>query len=150
MHHRVLPPSLHCEKPLPELVNPASRFYVNTETRPWIHSPMAEPRRAGVNAFGFGGVNAHMILEEYKGVDPAKWRSMIRQWESELIVIQAETREKLQAAVAKMRRYVDAPWLELRDLAFTQNTRLTNVPFRVSIVAASPVDLKQKLERVEQ
>ena len=41
-----------------------SPFYLNTETRPWI-SPEGHPRRAGVSAFGFGGSNFHLILEEY-------------------------------------------------------------------------------------
>ena len=95
-------------------------------------------------------MNAHIILEEYRGVDSGKWRSLIRKWESELIVIEEETREKLQAAVSKMCGYVLAsPSLELRDLAYTQNSRLKRLPFRVSIVATSSADLKQKLERVE-
>jgi acyl transferase domain-containing protein len=151
LYHRVLPPTLNCRKPVAQLVHADSRFYVNTEVRPWIRSPMAEPRRAGINAFGFGGVNAHMILEEYKGGDPDKWRTLIRTWESELIVIEAETREKLQATVAKLRQYVvNAPWVQLRDLAYTQNTNLRKLPFRVSIVAASLADLDKKLQLVEQ
>ena len=41
-----------------------SPFYLSTETRPWIHGLREAPRRAGVSAFGFGGINAHVILEE--------------------------------------------------------------------------------------
>ena len=63
LHHRVLPPTLNCEEPNPELELERTPFYINTETRPWIHTPGA-PRRAGVNAFGFGGINAHAVLEE--------------------------------------------------------------------------------------
>ena len=62
LSNKVLGPSLHCEEPRAELID--APFYINTQTRPWIHNPALGPRRAGVNAFGFGGVNAHVVLEE--------------------------------------------------------------------------------------
>src|SRR3954470_10306728 len=61
LYHRLLPPTLNVEEPHPALA--ATRFYVNTAARPWI-SPQGTLRRAGVNAFGFGGINAHLVLEE--------------------------------------------------------------------------------------
>ncbi len=64
LYHKVLPPTLHCENPNPKFGFGKSPFYINTETRPWIHGA-ATPRRAGVSAFGFGGINAHAILEEH-------------------------------------------------------------------------------------
>jgi acyl transferase domain-containing protein len=64
LHYKVLPPTLHCENPNPKLELDKSPFYLNAETRPWIHGRLT-PRRAGVNAFGFGGINAHAILEEH-------------------------------------------------------------------------------------
>jgi acyl transferase domain-containing protein len=64
LHHRVLPPTLHCDNPHPKLELEKTPFYVNSEPRAWIHGGRA-PRRAGVNAFGFGGINAHAVMEEY-------------------------------------------------------------------------------------
>jgi len=61
VHHGVLPPTLHCEDPHPALAD--SRFAPVTEARPWP-SRGDTPRRAGVDAFGFGGINAHAILEQ--------------------------------------------------------------------------------------
>ena len=66
LYHKVLPPTLNCDEPNPKLELDKTPFYINTETRPWIHGA-STPRRAGVNAFGFGGINAHAILEEYTG-----------------------------------------------------------------------------------
>ncbi len=63
LHHRILPPTLHCENPNPRLGLENTRFYLNADARPWIHGART-PRRAAVNAFGFGGINAHAILEE--------------------------------------------------------------------------------------
>jgi acyl transferase domain-containing protein len=65
LHYKILPPTL-CEKPNPKFGLDQTPFYVNTEVRPWVHGA-PYPRRAGVNAFGFGGINAHAILEEYPG-----------------------------------------------------------------------------------
>jgi acyl transferase domain-containing protein/phosphopantetheinyl transferase (holo-ACP synthase) len=64
LHHKVLPPTL-CDEVHPELGLDATPFYVNNETRPWVHG-LSTPRRAGVNAFGFGGINAHAVLEEHR------------------------------------------------------------------------------------
>jgi acyl transferase domain-containing protein len=69
LHHRILPPTLHCDEPNPALELEKTPFFINTETRPWVHGQTDYPRRAGVNAFGFGGINSHVILEEHLGAE---------------------------------------------------------------------------------
>ena len=64
LHHKVLPPSLHCEHPSPDIDFVHSPLYVNTELKPWM-VPADFARRAAVSAFGFGGTNFHAVLEEY-------------------------------------------------------------------------------------
>jgi len=58
IHHGVLPPTLHCEDPNPALHE--TRFRVIGQAEPWARPP--QERVAAVNAFGFGGINAHMVL----------------------------------------------------------------------------------------
>src|SRR5271165_1923633 len=60
----VLPPSVHCEHPNPNVDFAHSPLYVNTELKPWT-MPKDGVRRAGVSAFGFGGTNFHLALEEF-------------------------------------------------------------------------------------
>ncbi|HKE75647.1 MAG TPA: beta-ketoacyl synthase N-terminal-like domain-containing protein [Acidimicrobiales bacterium] len=62
LHRGVIPPTLGCDDPHPDLE--PSRFRVVTEARPWPAGGGEGPRRVGINAFGFGGINAHVILEE--------------------------------------------------------------------------------------
>jgi acyl transferase domain-containing protein len=62
LHDRVLPPTLHVEEDPPALAG--TRLMLNRETRPWIHGG-PHLRRAGVSAFGFGGIDAHIVLEEH-------------------------------------------------------------------------------------
>jgi len=63
VHHGILPPTLHCDDPHPDLK--ATRFRPLDRAEPWPQSDT--PRRAGVNAFGFGGINAHVVLEQAPG-----------------------------------------------------------------------------------
>ncbi|NLD75115.1 MAG: 4'-phosphopantetheinyl transferase superfamily protein [Acidimicrobiales bacterium] len=62
VHHGELPPTLHVEDPNEALA--ATRFRLVTEVEPWEGDG---PRIAGVNAFGFGGINAHVVLSEAPG-----------------------------------------------------------------------------------
>lgn len=64
LYHRILPPTLNSDRPHPSLHLSETPFYLNPNARPWIHSH-AQPRRAGVSAIGFGGIHAHVVLEEF-------------------------------------------------------------------------------------
>ncbi|WP_336692614.1 type I polyketide synthase [Delftia acidovorans] len=62
LRHATLPPSLHFERPHPQIDFERSPFHVNTVAKPWPRA--ATPRRAGVSAFGIGGTNVHVVLQE--------------------------------------------------------------------------------------
>ncbi|MEQ9379383.1 MAG: beta-ketoacyl synthase N-terminal-like domain-containing protein, partial [Pirellulales bacterium] len=96
IHRKVLPPML-VDQPNPKVGFDKTPLYLNTEARPWIHRD-GEPRRAGVSAFGFGGTNFHVVLEEYCGdylQDDASFRD---DWPAELVVFRRKTREALGEA----------------------------------------------------
>ena len=62
LYHRRIPPTLHCENPSDALL--ASRFLPPQETIDWEESGL--PLIAGVDAFGFGGINSHAVLTAYE------------------------------------------------------------------------------------
>ncbi len=70
LHEKVLPPSLHFKDPNPKVDWATTPFKVNTELRDWAAGDV--PRRSGVSAFGFGGTNFHVALEEYV---PGRYRA---------------------------------------------------------------------------
>jgi acyl transferase domain-containing protein/phosphopantetheinyl transferase len=65
VHHGMLLPTLHCDDPHPALA--ATRFRTLDTARPWETTAEQPVRRAAVNAFGFGGINAHVVLEQAPG-----------------------------------------------------------------------------------
>lgn len=91
VHHGVLPPTLHCEEPHPALAR--TRFRTIAAAQDWGTGD-GRPRRAGVNAFGFGGINAHVVLEAPPGTD----RSPVTVREPEQVLrLAAGTPEELAA-----------------------------------------------------
>ena len=147
LYHKVLPPTINCEEPNPELGLDRSVFYINSETRPWIHGRKDSPRRAGINAFGFGGINAHAVLEEYTGGVEAETPSFCHRWDSEVFVLSGDTRPALLEEVRKIERFAtQVDTANLKDLAFTLNTDEFRSQ-RLTIVATSLGDLTEKLSR---
>ncbi|MGW1782435.1 beta-ketoacyl synthase N-terminal-like domain-containing protein [Streptomyces sp. NPDC002143] len=65
VHHRTLLPTLHCDDPHPALAR--TRFRTLEKATDWETGAGRPVRRAAVNAFGFGGINAHVVLEEAPG-----------------------------------------------------------------------------------
>lgn len=61
LYHDTMPPTLHCEKPIPDMRD--TRFAPVQEATSWSRTGL--PKIAAVNAFGFGGINAHVVLQGY-------------------------------------------------------------------------------------
>lgn len=74
LYHAKLPPTLHCEEPLDSMHE--TRFVPVQEARDW--DDMELPKRAGINAFGFGGINAHVVLEGLQGKATATGKRSLR------------------------------------------------------------------------
>ncbi len=164
LHYKTLPPTL-CDEVNPKLGIDGTPFYVNNETRPWIHRTDS-PRRAAIDAFGFGGINAHAILEEYpsgretklwtlgrlddptsvdRPVDPV-WKD----WPSELVVLAEADRSKLVIRIQKVRQLLEAePELNLADLAYSlyKTNPTDSAPCRLALIVNNLADLIKKLDQ---
>jgi acyl transferase domain-containing protein/phosphopantetheinyl transferase (holo-ACP synthase) len=116
IHHKTLPPTL-CERVNPDLGIEATPFYVNTKAAPWMVREGCV-RRAGVNAFGFGGTNSHAIVEEPPR--DAERQPRLTRWPAELCVWSAPDKPAL---VAK--------------LEATAKALATNPSWRIAEVAAA-------------
>ncbi|MCJ8350479.1 type I polyketide synthase [Moritella sp.] len=74
LHHKILPATIHIDKPSEALDIKNSPMYLNSETRPWMPREDGIPRRAGISSFGFGGTNFHIVLEEYRPSHDSAYR----------------------------------------------------------------------------
>src|SRR5690606_9670264 len=103
LHHKVLPPTL-CGTLNPELGIGATPLYVNTSARPWIARPQ-QPRRAGINSFGFGGINTHAVLEEAPAA--ARRPLSFSRRDCELCVFAGADEAELLAQLHQVQGYID-------------------------------------------
>jgi acyl transferase domain-containing protein/NAD(P)H-dependent flavin oxidoreductase YrpB (nitropropane dioxygenase family)/NAD(P)-dependent dehydrogenase (short-subunit alcohol dehydrogenase family)/acyl carrier protein len=156
LHHRILPATLGVDKPNPRAKFPETPFFVNTETRPWLENSGGVPRRAGVSAFGFGGTNFHVVMEEYTGGTDSRTAPRLR-WSHELFLYGGESRESLLDSLKTWDESLSVDVKpELRDLAYTawkqvaENGAATGTYLRLAIVASSLDDLRQKLKSARE
>jgi amino acid adenylation domain-containing protein len=112
LHHERIPPTLHFDEPNPAIDFARTPFFVEAAGREWKRGP--EVRRAAVSSFGFGGTNAHVILEEAPPQLPAP-----SQDDAELLVFSARTRDSLAQGAAAVLGALGASDTSLGDAAFT-------------------------------
>ena len=105
LQNKILPPTLKADDPDPDLALEKSPFFLNAKTRPWFRTNDS-PRRAGVSAFGFGGSNFHVVLEEYDARRPdVAWDGSI-----EILALSDETLATLKTAFQEIKtRLNDCP-----------------------------------------
>ena len=147
LHHQVLPPTL-CGSVNAELGIAETPFYVNTASLPWA-ARLGAVRRAGIDSFGFGGINVHAILEEAPA--QAQRPASAMPWPAELCVVSAPTREALIAKLARLATELDADAdAGLPQAAATLAARDGAEPVRIAIVAKDLAALRRSLEQAQR
>ncbi|HEX2798768.1 MAG TPA: type I polyketide synthase, partial [Thermoanaerobaculia bacterium] len=128
LRDRVLPPTLHFTAPNPHIDFAASPFFVSARRAPWSSDG---PRLAGVSAFGVGGTNAHVVLEEAPLEPPSEGLRS-----HHLFVLSAKTSAALDAATGNLAAHFAAhPDLEPGDVARTLQTGRRAFEHRRAFVA---------------
>ncbi|MDQ7810864.1 SDR family NAD(P)-dependent oxidoreductase [Amycolatopsis sp. A133] len=138
----VIPPNLHFEKPNPRIPFDRLPIRVPTEAVPFPERP--EPRRAGVNSFGFGGTNAHAILEQWPA--EAAGPAGTDDGRPVLLPLSARSPEALQSLVESYASLLEQPAVPpLRQIARAASRRRDHHPMRTFVVAAEPAEAAEKL-----
>jgi amino acid adenylation domain-containing protein/FkbH-like protein len=127
-----LPPILHYQTPNPKIDFANSPFYVNAKLTPWTEGRHGQPRRAGISAFGVGGTNAHVILEEAPAVI-----STPSPRANQIFLLSARTEEALAAAATNLANFAANPGdTKAADAAWT--LAIGRKPFRCRRAVAAP------------
>ncbi|SFC87958.1 type I polyketide synthase [Streptomyces aidingensis] len=157
LHHEEIPATLHLERPNPQLTDGGAELTVVTERQPWPRRGGERPRRAGVSAFGIGGTNAHVVLEEAPPqaaapgpAGPAEPSSEPRPAvRAEPLVWSARTAEAADRAAEALAGHLETTGDRLTDIAHTLATGRRVFAHRRMLVAGSAADAAGALRRGE-
>ncbi|WP_030719425.1 non-ribosomal peptide synthetase/type I polyketide synthase [Streptomyces griseus] len=151
--HRTIPPHINLEN-LNPAIDPATLPY-EIPTRPTAWPAHEGPARAGVNSFGFGGTNAHVVLEEAPPPllpDPGNAAaSSGRRWS--ILPLSARRPDALAAMAAGIRAELagdDGPAVDLDDLGHTLAHRRQHLPERLAVIHSSRTSLDEALAAHER
>lgn len=123
-----------------------SNLKIATSAEPWPSLPSGIPRRASVNSFGFGGSNAHVILENFQ---PGSRPNMSSGVSFTPLVFSAMSEQALQATLAAYSVYIEeTPDLSHRDLCYTLHAKRSTLPVRTAISAESLKDLAARIRKM--
>jgi acyl transferase domain-containing protein/NADPH:quinone reductase-like Zn-dependent oxidoreductase/thioesterase domain-containing protein/acyl carrier protein/SAM-dependent methyltransferase len=147
LKHRQIPPNLHFKNPNPNIDFSGLKLRVPTRLEPFPH-----PERrllSGINSFGFGGTNAHAILE----APPPGRRGAVRQPESGrpvLLALSARSPEALRATAQAYQSYLEGAGngsgFSLDDICYTAGDRRTHHRHRLALAAANRQDLIESIK----
>jgi len=149
LEHREIPPSLHFQRPNPHIPFDDLPLSVQQTLAPW-------PRKsgeifAGVNSFGFGGTNAHVIL----GAAPESATTSIETEDANssdaaafLLPLSARTPESLHALAGAYRQALSAEGAStsVRDFCYTASVRRSQHEHRLSLVGRTRAELSEHLD----
>lgn len=151
MKHAKLPGNLHFNKLNPYIQLEHSPFYILDGTRDWPfqtdEAGRRLPRCAGVSSFGFGGTNAHAVVQEY--VPGASRR--VRTDMPSLIVLSAKNADRLKAYARELSAFLARnQGLDLSRIACTLQTGREEMEERLAFAAVSLSELCGKLDAYAQ
>lgn len=149
MKYRQLVPSLHATSLNPNIDFENSPFVVQRELTDWKRGEY--PRRAGVSAFGAGGANAHVLIEEYIPADnnflddPNQANSN----KPAIIVLSAKTPQQLKQKAERLVTWIQGEEelsnRKLADMAYTLQIGREAMDERMAVIATTFAILEQKL-----
>lgn len=147
---KVVPPNTGCDRPHPELSGERPALRIMREAELWPDEALA---RAGVSAFGFGGINTHVTLEaadhsRRKSFTGFEQQRLSSAQDCELFLLQAADLNELAAQLDEILMLAnEISYAEMTDLAAHLANKLDgHKPLRAACVASTPQELEQAVK----
>ena len=146
-----IPPHLHLKQLNPYIELEKTPIEIPTQLQPW--SSVEQRRLAGVSAFGFGGTNAHVILEEA----PKQFKIQNSKVKSEdnpsrplhLLTLSAKTETALGDLVGSYQNHLESRRpLAIADVCFSANIGRSHFNNRLAIITSDQQELADKLAKI--
>ncbi|MEP1079780.1 thioester reductase domain-containing protein [Leptolyngbya sp. PL-A3] len=155
LQHQEIPPHLHLQELNPYISLAGTTFAIPTEPHPWT---VAGTRLAGISAFGFGGTNCHLVLEEAHPdfnapVDKNEFNQQLTlpiaplpERPLHLLTLSAKHEQALRDLATSYQNFLAThPPAALADICFTANTGRSHFDHRLAVVAGSTQELQERL-----
>jgi acyl transferase domain-containing protein/D-arabinose 1-dehydrogenase-like Zn-dependent alcohol dehydrogenase/acyl carrier protein len=148
MQHGELPPIIHQQQENPYIDLADSPFYLVKQRTPWPRlrdgDGRAVPRRAGISSFGFGGANAHVVLEEYLAPQPLP-RTASGPF---LLVLSARNEERLREQARNLAEHLSRTQPspeQLADIAYTLQVGREAMAARLALLVSNGEEAAARL-----
>ncbi|MEO7732122.1 MAG: type I polyketide synthase, partial [Kofleriaceae bacterium] len=139
LEHRVVPPTLHGDAPNPAIAFDALNLRVVREP---LALPADGPIHAGVNSFGWGGTNAHVVL---RSAPPATREARAADGAPIVVPLSAHSAEALRQRARDLGAVIASGAVTLEDLAATLAWKRDLFRCRAAVVASSAAELGTRL-----
>ena len=146
MQHGQLAPSIHSDEVNPNIEFQQSPFYLQHGLAEWPASP-AHPRRALINSFGAGGVNACLLVEEYAVEEFAAAAAPVsRDSGPFLLTLSARNEERLRDYAGRLLAQLRSePSVDLATLCYSLQTGRESMEERLAVVIRDVPELIDRL-----
>jgi len=140
--HDKIPPHLHLKEINPHLGFDDKRFQIPTELSSWPAGFAS--RLAGISSFGFGGTNAHAIIEQAPAIKPA--RAEVER-PIHLLTLSAKTESALKQMAGRLQKHTAEERTQgLGDICYTANAGRAKFPHRLAVIVRSRAGLCSQLD----
>ncbi|AZS14161.1 type I polyketide synthase [Paenibacillus lutimineralis] len=147
LEKKKLPGNVHFKELNPYIQLEGTPFYVLDTTREWVatrdESGEAQPRCAGVSSFGFGGANAHAVIQEYLPRRSVPLSGTVQ--EPKLFVLSAKNEGRLREYAFQLLDYLGKSKPDLCRLAYTLQMGREDMEERLAAAASDVEELRLKL-----
>ena len=140
LKHKQIPPSLNFTTPNPAIAFADLKLEVVTELTAWESD---KPLIAGVNSFGFGGTNAHIVMGEYKNAGERESSSI--SGNLNLLTLSAKSKSALKELAESYQDFVASSNYSLAEICTATQVQRSHFNHRLTCVSKSFQQLQQQL-----
>ncbi|MES2355415.1 MAG: beta-ketoacyl synthase N-terminal-like domain-containing protein [Pseudomonadota bacterium] len=148
LRHRKIPPHLHLQQLNPLIALDGTRLAIPTSLQEW-DAKDGEARLAAVSAFGFGGTNAHVIIQEAPIAHETRLLKPEHVSSCQLLAISAKSAVALRELASSYADFLeDVDARALATICYTTNARRTHHAHRLALLVRSTSEAREGLMRV--
>jgi acyl transferase domain-containing protein/NAD(P)-dependent dehydrogenase (short-subunit alcohol dehydrogenase family)/acyl carrier protein len=150
MKHGKIPQTLGFSEANPHINFTDTPFYVvGGENKPW--SRTESPLRAGINGFGFGGTNCHVILEESPLASTNSSQPEVKNSSGQLLFLTARNQQVLKEVAGQLHEHIiKNPEQQVAQICFTANNAQRELPYKAALLVNDRQHLLDKLLAISE